>query len=140
MPEPIKLSDALAALRQKMEEDRGPEPQVENCHWCGKQCGGTCLGLTSSTQMKTDDPAYWMLRDGHASTKTAHDDNCYICRDPEFAQMGLPLCTYCPACTTKEGKSAGHVPADDEVCSVCGANAREAYEAEQEQLKGTEAG
>jgi hypothetical protein len=62
------------------------------CHWCGKHCGGTCLKLTESTQMKTSDPAYWMLKDGHRSTPTIHRDGCYICDDPEFAAMGLPLC------------------------------------------------
>jgi hypothetical protein len=42
-----------------------------------------------------------------------HRDGCYICRDPEFAVMGLPLCRKCPRC-------AGHIAADDEVCDDCG--------------------
>ena len=86
-----------------------------DCHWCHGDCGGTCLGLRRSTQMQTDDPAYWMLRDGKVSTPTVHRDGCYICEDPEFAQMGLPLCTACGGC-------GGHVPADDSVCDECGAD------------------
>ena len=95
------------------------------CHWCQKECGGTCLGLTASTQMRTDDPAYFLLRDGKTSTPTVYREGCYICEDPEFAQMGLPLCRPCEACKT------GHVAADDEVCDDCGANAREIWEAQQ---------
>lgn len=66
------------------------------------------------TKMRPDDPAYWMLSDGHTSTPVVYRPDCYICRDPEFAQMGLPLCRLCPACKT------GHVPADDTVCDDCG--------------------
>lgn len=98
------------------------------CHWCHKECGGTCLRLTASTQMRTDDPAYFLLRDGKVSTPTVYREDCYICRDPEFAQMGLSLCRPCDVCED------GHVPADDEICEDCGANAREIWEA-QEALK-----
>jgi hypothetical protein len=101
------------------------------CHWCGKHCGGTCLKLTESTQMKTSDPAYWMLKDGHRSTPTIHRDGCYICDDPEFAAMGLPLCQPCPECSAADDENRGHIPADDEVCDDCGYNARDAYEREQ---------
>ena len=59
--------------------------------------------------MKPGDPAYWMLFDGVESTSTVHNPECYICRDPEFAQMGLPLCSACLIC-------GAHVPADDHVC------------------------
>ena len=62
-----------------------------------------------SQKMKPNDPAYWMLSDGVTSTPTVYNDDCYICRDPEFAQMGLPLCYPCLAC-------GAHVPADDPVC------------------------
>ena len=93
------------------------------CHWCGKHCGGTCLGLTQSTQMKTSDPAYWMLKDGKTSTPQVHRAGCYICEDPEFAAMGLPLCKPCPNCMTvnkgNEG-AMGHIPADDYACDDCG--------------------
>lgn len=61
-------------------------------------------------RMKPDDPAYWMLFDGVVSTPIVYDPNCYICNDPEFAQMGLPLCYACLVC-------CGHVAADDCVCS-----------------------
>jgi hypothetical protein len=61
------------------------------------------------TQMKPSDPAYWMLLDGVTSTPTVCNNDCYICNDPEFAQMGLPLCYPCCFC-------GAHVPADDIVC------------------------
>lgn len=46
------------------------------------------------------------------------DPDCYICKDPEFELLGLPLCRYCPVCAMKG--SPGHIPADDTRCSVCG--------------------
>jgi hypothetical protein len=71
--------------------------------------------------MKPDDPAYWMLEEGRRDpTKRTHSDvysdECYICRDPEFALMGLPLCYACKKC-------GGHVPADDSICDACGHDA-----------------
>lgn len=76
-----------------------------------------------SAPMKPNDPAYWMLEQGREdpskrSTKTAHSNDCYICRDPEFALMGLPLCYPC-------GKCGGHVAADDCVCDECKCDQRE---------------
>lgn len=67
--------------------------------------------------MPTSDPAHWMLERGREdpsfrSKKTVHRAGCYICEDPEFALMGLPLCYPCAKC-------GGHVPADDSVCSDC---------------------
>ena len=61
--------------------------------------------------MKTQpsDPAHWMLSDGFTSTPVVYNPDCYICNDPEYAQMGLPLCYKCLIC-------GGHVPADDIVC------------------------
>lgn len=101
------------------------------CHWCHEECGGTCLNLTSSTQMKPADPAYFLLTDNYVSTPKVYREDCYICRDPEYAQMGLPLCTPCPECQ-KAGHGDGHIPADDEECDDCEYSAREAYYAEQE--------
>lgn len=71
--------------------------------------------------MKASDPAYWMLAAPFFSTPdpSIYSENCYICRDPEFAQMGLPLCYPCPFCQ-------GHVPADDTVCSDCDEDVQEA--------------
>lgn len=43
----------------------------------------------------------------------AVSETCYICRDPDFAARGLPLCKACPAC-------GGHVAADDSRCDDCG--------------------
>lgn len=67
--------------------------------------------------MKPNDPAYWMLSDDFTTTPKIHREGCYICEDPEFAQMGLPLCNPCPVC-------GGHVPADDEGCDDCGESLR----------------
>jgi len=66
-----------------------------------------------SIPLKENDPAYWMLLDEHTTKPTVFRASCYICEDPEFAQMGLPLCYYCPSCKT------GHVAADDSVCDDC---------------------
>lgn len=87
-----------------------------------------------------DDPAYWMLQKGRSdptwrSTPEVFEAGCYICEDPEYALMGLPLCKPCPMCQ-REGGSEGHVPADDTVCSVCGYDALEAWEAAQGAARG----
>jgi len=66
-----------------------------------------------SIPMKPDDPASWMLHDGVETTPVVHRQGCYICEDPEFSQMGLPLCRKCPKC-------GGHIPADDTACDDCG--------------------
>ena len=81
---------------------------MTHCFWCGEDCGAQCLNL-SNTQMNPDDPAYFLLNSGSISTSNTYDENCYICRDPEFAQMGLPLCYACEGC----GK---HVAADAGEC------------------------
>ncbi len=84
-----------------------------------------------SVPMKKTDPAYWMLEQGlndpsKRSTTEVFDKNCYICRDPEFALMGLPLCYACPFCTGQDGdEPRGHVPADDTVCTECGEDVQE---------------
>ena len=66
-----------------------------------------------SVPMKPSDPAYWMLFDGHTTTPTVYKEGCFICEDPEFAQMGLPLCYLCDQCH-------GHIAADDTRCDDCG--------------------
>ena len=76
-----------------------------------------------------DDPAQLLVEQGRRdpskrSTPVIHQKGCYICEDPGFALMGLPLCTRCDIC-------GGHVPADDEVCTDCGANQRDLWEAAQ---------
>ena len=77
---------------------------------------------------KRSDPAYRLLFDGHESTPVVYSPTCYICRDPEFAQMGLPLCRKCPQC-------GGHVPADDDICDDCGfCDSEPPLEGEYEQL------
>ncbi len=65
-----------------------------------------------SPQLKPTDPAYWMLTDGYETVPVTHSAFCYICNDPEYAQMGLPLCRVCPSC-------GGHIAADDCECDDC---------------------
>lgn len=71
-----------------------------------------------SVPMKPSDPAYFLLERGlkdptQRSKTTVYKEGCYICEDPEFSLMGLPLCQPCSKC-------GGHVAADDSVCDACG--------------------
>ena len=52
-----------------------------------------------------------LFNDSHTTkpVKGIYNANCYICRDPDFARMGLPLCKPCLLC-------GAHVPADDDLC------------------------
>lgn len=69
--------------------------------------------LAHSVALKPHDPAFVLLLDGKTSTTDApYRDSCYICRDPEYAVMGLPLCYRCARC-------GGHIAADDEICDDC---------------------
>ena len=64
-----------------------------------------------------DDPAQALLQNPDVySTPVVYWPTCYICNDPEFAQMGMPLCRECPDCDN------GHVPADDISCDNCGSS------------------
>ena len=102
-----------------------------------------------SVPMKPSDPAYWMLQRGQneawavatgqmreedmtwTTKTTVYNDRCYICRDPEFAMMGLPLCK--PCTFVVDGVECGaHTPADDVECDE-GHTAPE-YEAYMEEL------
>lgn len=60
-----------------------------------------------------NDPCQWMLKDDFVSKPIVHRKGCHICEDPEFAQMGLPLCYLCVFC-------GGHVAADNTICDDCG--------------------
>ncbi len=97
-------------------------------------------------QTPANDPAAWMIRDGlrDASRRSrqhvARRNECYICADPEFELMGLPLCRACLVCTLlrnqplrADGGSVfvpyGHVPADDTACSDCDQDDQEWHEA-----------
>ena len=72
-----------------------------------------------SRSLPLTDPCYFMLAEGmHDEAKRSTQRGpkragCYICEDPEYALMGLPLCTACPKC-------GGHVAADDTCCDDCG--------------------
>jgi hypothetical protein len=57
--------------------------------------------------------------DSYESKKKVHRKGCYICEDPDFQKMGLPLCNPCPECQ-KAGRGDGHIAADDTVCDECG--------------------
>jgi hypothetical protein len=67
-------------------------------------------------------PAEQVLYDDkYTSTPSGpYRSDCYICRDPDFAQMGLPLCRKCAKCD-------GHIPADDTICSDCGNDEMDDY-------------
>lgn len=67
---------------------------------------------------RPSDPAYILLLDEYVSVPRVHRDGCYICEDPEFSQMGLPLCQPCPRC--QAGGRVGHMAADDPECDDCG--------------------
>lgn len=96
-----------------------------------------------SVPLRPDDPAYWMLEKGRAeldgpvgeaegwvSKTTVYADGCYICEDPEFALMGLPLCY--PCAVVIDGVECGaHTPADDVECDE-GHDAQEWHESKGE--------
>jgi len=77
-----------------------------------------------SKPLLENDPCLFMLADDVVSTPTVYKKGCYICDDPEFAEMGLPLCYPCFVC-------GGHVRADDCVCGDCGRDQREQERDEQ---------
>ena len=83
------------------------------------------------TVTQPTDPAYALLLNGHTSTPEVFRIGCYICEDPEFAQMGLPLCQQCPFCKARTSrqvfKEYGHVAADDSECDDCGRDVRDYY-------------
>lgn len=68
-----------------------------------------------------------LMMDDFTSKPEVYSSTCYICRDPEYAQMGFPLCRPCSACSSLTEKK-GHVPADDTVCTVCGHDQMEDYD------------
>jgi hypothetical protein len=104
---PHKLTEDQARLVQGLHDDA----------WNRFQ-GGDLGALEHSVASKPYDPAYALLLDGKTSTPVVHRDGCYICKDPEFAAMGLPLCFKCPACV-RAGRGLGHIAADDNTCDEC---------------------
>lgn len=74
-----------------------------------------------------------LFEDGYTSTSNAeYDSRCYICRDPDFSAMGLPLCRTCDECKNRgEPRRQGHVPADDTVCTICGTDEHDTPEFEE---------
>ena len=53
-----------------------------------------------------------LLKEEAKAPVKAYDPNCYICRDSDFRDYGLPLCFPCPDCKA-------HVAADAGECSEC---------------------
>ena len=79
-----------------------------------------------SIPLPKNDPAYFLLERGRKdpskrSPISAYSPKCYICNDPEFSMMGLPVCQPCLKC-------GGHVAADDSVCDLCGEDQRNLME------------
>jgi len=83
-----------------------------------------------SQPLPLKDPCYFMLAEGmHDETKRSAQKGpkrhgCYICEDPEYSLMGLPLCTACPKC-------GGHVAADGTRCDDCGHDAYDSAQLEE---------
>ena len=78
-----------------------------------------------SVPLKSNDPAQFLLQNPNiysVPNDDIYNPDCYICRDPEFAQLGMPLCFPCSEC-------GGHIAADDTVCDDCGIDL---YELQQE--------
>lgn len=75
---------------------------------------------TPRMHQRPHDPAYALLKDEIVTTPRVHRAGCYICKDMEFARMGLPLCSPCCACSIRfQRPGAGHIPADNPVCDDC---------------------
>lgn len=117
--------DADEVARQIKEIEQGEADKRWLTRWRLSNESGIPITVT-----QPDDPAYKLLQDDYTSTPVVHKTGCYICEDPEFAQMGLPLCRKCSKC-------GGHIPADDCVCDDCGYDEMEEYEEYMEQ-KGKE--
>lgn len=74
-----------------------------------------------SRPLPPNDPARQLLRYNKSGKRvnrsepnmSIYREDCYICKDPEFAQLGMPLCRPCSVC-------GGHVATDDCVCDDCG--------------------
>lgn len=60
-----------------------------------------------------DDPASVLFKIATPTVLTVYKRTCYICNDPEFAAMGMSVCTACEGC-------GGHIAADDVTCDDCG--------------------
>lgn len=105
---PHELTEEQARLVQALQDDAR-----------NRYADGDLGALRHSIALKPYDPAYKLLLDGKHTTPEVHRDGCYICEDPEFAAMGLPLCKPCPDCVRK-GRGQGHIAADDAICDDCG--------------------
>lgn len=114
----IKDRDRTEGLvrQAKKEFEEGLWRDASGALWTRSEESGIPITVTQTT-----DPAYLLLKNPLIfSTPVTHRRGCYICEDPEFAAMGLPLCRVCGVC-------GGHVAADDIVCDDCGADDQEIY-------------
>lgn len=66
---------------------------------------------------RPQDPAYSLLDNVPRTKQVVYRSTCYICRDQEYARMGLPLCN--PCCNCAALGNSGHIPADDGECEDC---------------------
>lgn len=69
-------------------------------------------------RLSSNDPAYKLLKDNFVSVPKVYRESCYICRDMEFARLGMPLCNLC--CNCSANGMEGHIAADDGQCDDCG--------------------
>lgn len=72
---------------------------------------------TPRLHAQVNDPARDMLKDHFVTQPKVYRETCYICKDMEFARMGMPLCNLCCNCAS-EGME-GHIAADDNTCEDC---------------------
>jgi hypothetical protein len=104
---------------EKYEGVRYEDLTEEQRRMLGEMAVGATAAGNASVAATPHDPAFWMLLDDFVTVPVVHLDGCYICEDPEFAQMGLPLCSPCPGCL-RNGTGMGHIAADDTKCDECG--------------------
>lgn len=73
---------------------------------------------TPRMHQRPDDPAYQLLDNVPVTQQVVWRPNCYICKDREYARMGMPLCKRCCACDALDKR--GHIAADNDACDDCG--------------------
>ena len=76
-----------------------------------------CQHYSPLTGDKLTQGEAWLFENpsiGSHPDRSIYRSSCYICNDPDYAQMGMPLCSACEVC------KVGHIAADDSVCDNCG--------------------
>lgn len=85
------------------------------CEWIHE---GQCTAPPGKCDASPDFGGLPVLPKSEQPVAGAYSPSCYICRDPSFKAMGLPLCRRCRFC-------GGHIAADDVVCDDCGRDGSE---------------